>query len=437
MNTPPPSPPGELVEDSEPEREQQRVAFKAQKREERKQKKLKLQQQQQEGGGTSSRSGGTGEGFSAAGSSRGGGAVVASSAGGEGSSSRKDGRGNEGGARAGSSPFSSLSPTTTITTKPIDFSFYAYPKAKLKGSTSSNSFTSTTTTTAAPPPPTTSSYFPPRPSTSSTSLVARRSKSKSIDPSEAPPPECTFTDVEMRRLKKCVLCGEDWSQPGKKSRTKWVSSTSPSSFPSFPLLFAHLLSCLRRSRRLTSSTVLPLPHTLPSSISSESTSTSSKQEERSLVPCSRRRCSTPSRRRKIRLVSLGMQFQTTRRRRTWFWWSMSLRWGREKGKGRLEHLALSRPSPRLPPPLASSRPPLLPTTNPATLDPLHQPPQTLTPPHLLIPAYQPTTTSPTSPTLELVLSPPRPRTEESNLDPTRQQPPSRSSFRNVRFETSR
>ncbi|KAL7411216.1 hypothetical protein BDY24DRAFT_397083 [Mrakia frigida] len=231
MNTPPPSPPGELVEDSEPEREQQRIAFKAQKREERKQKKLLLQQQQQqqqqqEGG--MSRSSGTGEGFSAAGSSRVGGAAAASGGGDE-EGSIQNGR-NEGG-RGGSSPFSSLSPTTTITTRPIDFSSYAYPKAKLKPSTSSNSFTSTTSTSAALP--TTSSYFPARPSTSLP--PPRRSKSKSIDPSDAPP-ECTFTDVEMRRLKKCVLCGEDWSQPGKKSRTKWAHLVNCTPAPSHSTL---------------------------------------------------------------------------------------------------------------------------------------------------------------------------------------------------------
>ncbi|CDZ98305.1 Structure-specific endonuclease subunit Slx4 [Phaffia rhodozyma] len=44
-----------------------------------------------------------------------------------------------------------------------------------------------------------------------------------VDPSlqDSLSPECPFK-MEMRKLKECVICAEDWSEPGKKIKTKWT-----------------------------------------------------------------------------------------------------------------------------------------------------------------------------------------------------------------------
>lgn len=67
--------------------------------------------------------------------------------------------------------------------------------------------------------------LPPLPVESTSSLSAKAKTSPYFVSSTPDPatPECVFKGIEMRKLKSCVCCGEDWSQGRKLSRAKWVS----------------------------------------------------------------------------------------------------------------------------------------------------------------------------------------------------------------------
>jgi hypothetical protein len=89
-----------------------------------------------------------------------------------------------------------------------------------------------------PPPsqPFKAPSFVPRPSPTpaATSELARRSLTPSVVLSSSSEDDeageklklvCPFKDTEMRRIKQCVLCGEDWKSGRKFSRTKWVRAS--------------------------------------------------------------------------------------------------------------------------------------------------------------------------------------------------------------------
>lgn len=67
--------------------------------------------------------------------------------------------------------------------------------------------------------------LPPLPVESTSSLSAKVKTSPYFVSSTPDPatPECVFKGIELRKLKSCVCCGEDWSQGRKLSRAKWVS----------------------------------------------------------------------------------------------------------------------------------------------------------------------------------------------------------------------
>jgi len=102
-------------------------------------------------------------------------------------------------------------------------------------------------------------YAGARSLSSSTSNGGIKPRSNSTAPTvKIVVPECTVRDIQMRKIKKCLFCQEDWSTGRKAVKVKWVRL---SSFFSLATLFVSLLFALTNipfssTHRLTSTPAL-------------------------------------------------------------------------------------------------------------------------------------------------------------------------------------